>query len=191
MNPANQGQRPAQSQPAGERQPFPQRQEQASAKGQPLPQRQEQASAKGQPLPQRQEQAAAKGQPLPQRQEQASAKGQPLPHRQEQPAQDILPGDSPPAGSWMEHPGLKGIDPAKLMSIMQLYNQAGSKSSSELLPFLLASVGNMQRSGMSLSQDEFRLIFDALKQGKSQEELARMNQMIQMFRMMNPGKKTD
>ena len=77
------------------------------------------------------------------------------------------------------------------MSIMQLYNQAGSKSSSELLPFLLASVGNMQRSGMSLSQDEFRLIFDALKQGKSQEELARMNQMIQMFHMMNPGKKTD
>ena len=177
MNPANQGQRPAQSQPAGERQPFPQRQEQASAKGQPLPQHQEQASDKGQPFPQRQEQAAAKGQPLP--------------HRQEQPAQDIPPGDSPPSGSWMEHPGLKGIDPAKLMSIMQLYNQAGSKSSSELLPFLLASVGNMQRSGMSLSQDEFRLIFDALKQGKSQEELARMNQMIQMFHMMNPGKKTD
>ncbi len=86
----------------------------------------------------------------------------------------------------MNHPGLKGIDPAKLMSVMQLYNQAGNKSPSELLPFLLSSVGNMQKSGMSFTPDEFRLIFDVLKQGKSPEELARMNQMIQMFHMMNP-----
>ncbi len=90
--------------------------------------------------------------------------------------------------SWMNNPNLKNIDPKKLMLLMQLSSQAGGKSMNELLPFLMASASNMKQSGVSFSQEEFGLIFEALKQGKSQEEIQKMNQMIQMFQMMNPGK---
>ena len=87
--------------------------------------------------------------------------------------------------SWMNNPSLKDIDPQKLMLLMQLQNQAGGKSINEILPFLLASTNKMKKDGISFSSNEFQLIFEVLKQGKSEEEIHKMNQMIQMFQMMN------
>ena len=45
--------------------------------------------------------------------------------------------------SWMNDPSLSGIDPKKLMMLMQLKNQAGGKSMNEILPFLLAATSGM------------------------------------------------
>lgn len=41
-------------------------------------------------------------------------------------------------------------------------------------------LGTGKQSDHPMSQDEFNRIFDTLKQGKSAEEIARMEQMIQM-----------
>ena len=71
--------------------------------------------------------------------------------------------------------------------LIQLKNQAGGKSMNEILPFLLAATSGMKKDGVSFSQDEFRLIFDVLKQGKSGEEVDRMNRMVQLFQMMHPA----
>ena len=87
--------------------------------------------------------------------------------------------------SWMNNPSLKGIDPQKLLLLMQMTSQANGKSMNELLPFLLASSSTMKKKGVSFSPEEFQVIFEALKQGKSKEEIDKMNQMIQMLRMMN------
>lgn len=92
--------------------------------------------------------------------------------------------------SWMNDPSLSGIDPKKLMMLMQLKNQAGGKSMNEILPFLLAATSGMKKDGVTFSQDEFRLIFDVLKQGKSGEEVDRMNRMVQLFQMMHPTERS-
>ena len=87
--------------------------------------------------------------------------------------------------SWINNPSLNGIDPQKLMMLMQMSNQAGGKSINDLLPFLLASSSGMKKKGMSFSPDEFQLIFEALKQGKSKEEIDKMDRLVQMVQMMN------
>ena len=87
--------------------------------------------------------------------------------------------------SWMNHPSLDNIDPQKLMLLMQMSNQASGKSMNELLPFLLASSSGMKKKGVSFSPDEFQLIFEVLKQGKSKEEVDKMDRLVQMVKMMN------
>ena len=41
-------------------------------------------------------------------------------------------------------------------------------------------MNKVKQSDQSMSQDEFNQIFEAMKQGKSAEEVARMEQMVQM-----------
>jgi len=89
--------------------------------------------------------------------------------------------------SWMQQAALNGIDPQKLLLLMKIKDQAKNKSSSELLPFLMASSQNMKQTGNSFSSQEFQFIFEALKEGKTKEEISKMEKMIQMFRMMNPS----
>lgn len=87
--------------------------------------------------------------------------------------------------SWINNPSLSGIDPHKLMMLLQLSGQGAGKSANELLPFLLASSSGMKKKGVSFSSDEIQLIFEALKQGKSKEEIDKMERMVQMLKMMN------
>lgn len=85
---------------------------------------------------------------------------------------------------WTQNPNLKGIDPAKLSMLQTLATQGSGKNQNELLPFLMAAASNSKKNGMQFTPQEMNLIIEVLKSGKSPEETARMDQMLNMMRMM-------
>lgn len=85
---------------------------------------------------------------------------------------------------WTQNPNLKGIDPAKLSMLQTLAAQGSGKNQNELLPFLMAAASNSKKNGMQFTPQEMNLIIEVLKSGKSPEETARMDQMLNMMRMM-------
>ena len=88
---------------------------------------------------------------------------------------------SQPQMPWLDNPALAGIGPEKLQMLIQLYQQAEGKTMQEALPFLLGASARMRQNGISFSKAEFQVIFEALKAGKSPDEVQRMNRLIQLF----------
>ena len=85
---------------------------------------------------------------------------------------------------WMKNPSLAGIDPAKLAMLQSLASQGSQKSQSEMLPFLMAAASSSRKNGTQFSRDEIDLIVEVLKNGKSKEEIARIDRMMQIMKMM-------
>lgn len=85
---------------------------------------------------------------------------------------------------WTQNPNLKGIDPAKLSMLQALAAQGNGKSQNELLPFLMAAASNSKKKGMQFTPQEMDMIVEVLKSGKPPEEVARIDQMLHMMRMM-------
>lgn len=86
--------------------------------------------------------------------------------------------------NWMNHPSLKGIDKTKLQILLALTEQSQSKSQKELLPFLLAAASQSKSKGVKFTPDEVDTIINVMKEGKSKEELARMEKVRNMMKMM-------
>lgn len=86
-----------------------------------------------------------------------------------------------PQMPWLDDPALADIEPEKLQMLIQLYQQAEGKSMQEALPFLLGAAARMKQNGTAFSHAEFQVIFEALKAGKSPEEIRRMNRLIRLF----------
>lgn len=85
---------------------------------------------------------------------------------------------------WMNNPQLSGIDPAKLSMLQSLASQGSSKNQNEMLPFLMAAASNSQKKGMQFSPQEMNMIIEVMKKGKSKEEVAKIDQMMNIMRMM-------
>lgn len=61
------------------------------------------------------------------------------------------------------------------------FSQVISEGSESMNPKDLQKIMNVaKQSDQQMSQDDFNQIFDTLKQGKSPEEVARMEQMVQL-----------
>ncbi|MCD7716452.1 MAG: hypothetical protein LUI39_08375 [Lachnospiraceae bacterium] len=111
--------------------------------------------------------------------------------------------------NWMNNPALGSIDPAKLQMLSSLAGQAQKKDKSEVLPFLMALSGgdaganpgdtagcraadedvpnsaaaNGASSGsLSFSSDETEAIIDALKAGKSPQEIKKMDKILSVMK---------
>ena len=60
---------------------------------------------------------------------------------------------------------------------------SSSKGNDAMNPQELQKIlSSVKKSDKPMSEDEFNAIFESMKQGKSQEEIARMEQMVQMAR---------
>lgn len=81
---------------------------------------------------------------------------------------------------------LSGIDPEKLQMLMSIAGQGSGKKQNELMPFLMAAASQSREKGMSFSPQETDLIIEAIKQGKSQEEIARIEKIRMMMRFIKP-----
>ncbi len=75
---------------------------------------------------------------------------------------DMQPGSPEEPGAFSQSPpeGSEGMDPNDFQKLMNTARQ----------------------SDHQMTQDEFNQLFEALKQGKSAEEVARMEQMVQLAR---------
>lgn len=87
--------------------------------------------------------------------------------------------------SWTEDPSLAGLDPAKLAMLNSFAQQGAGKSPQELLPLLMAAASQSRAKGARFSREEMDAVIQVLKAGKSPEETARMDKIIQMMRMFS------
>lgn len=81
---------------------------------------------------------------------------------------------------WMNHPAMKDIDPAKLELIHMAASQTSGKNGKDLAPIMLALITNANKKGIRFSGEEISLILEILKDGKSKEEQAQIDQTINM-----------
>ena len=91
---------------------------------------------------------------------------------------------------WMNNPALDKLDPIKQELIRTAAKQTQGKNGKSLAPVMLLLISNASKRGISFSNEEISLILDVLKDGKSPEEIQKINHMIQMTRnlMKNPPK---
>lgn len=85
---------------------------------------------------------------------------------------------------WKDNPKLAGLDHNKLAMLQSLAEQGAGKSPSEMLPFLMSAAKQGRHNGLNFSGDEISLILEVLKMGKSQEETAKIDKIVNMMRMM-------
>ena len=62
--------------------------------------------------------------------------------------------------------------------------QGASKSQNELMPFLMAVAARSRQNGMTFTPEETNLIIEVMKQGKSKEEIARIEKIRMMMRLI-------
>lgn len=87
--------------------------------------------------------------------------------------------------SWTKDPSLAGLDPAKLAMLNSFAQQGVGKNPQELLPLLMAAASQSRAKGTRFSREEMDAIIQVLKAGKSPEETARMDKIIQMMKMFS------
>ena len=91
---------------------------------------------------------------------------------------------------WMNHPAMKNLDPVKLELIQMAASQTSGKTCKDLAPVMLALITNANKKGISFSSDEFSLILEIMKDGKSSAEQAQIDKTIKMVQsMMQKGSK--
>ena len=86
--------------------------------------------------------------------------------------------------NWTNNPKLSGVDPSKLAMLQALANQGGQKSQNEMLSFLMAVANSSKKKGMQFTPEEMSAIIDVLKEDSSPEETAKIDQMMNIMRMM-------
>ena len=89
---------------------------------------------------------------------------------------------------WMEHPKLADLDPLKQELIRTAAMKANGKNGKALAPVMMSLITGANKKGIRFTQDEISRILSILKEGKSHQEQAQIDQMVQMIRAMQAGK---
>lgn len=79
---------------------------------------------------------------------------------------------------WFNDPRISGINPAKLSLILKLAEQVDGKTQKEVMPILFGAMASANRQNLQFTPDEFQLIFEIMKEGKSEEEKRRMDDTL-------------
>ena len=88
---------------------------------------------------------------------------------------------------WFYDERVQQIAPEKLNLLLHLASQLeGKTSQKEIMPVLIGAIASANRQNLMFSKDEFELIFKIMKEGKSETEKARMDDMLnQAQRLFN------
>ena len=76
---------------------------------------------------------------------------------------------------------LKNMDPVKLELIRSAASKTKGKSGKALAPVMMALITSANKKGIRFTPDEMTMIISILKEGKSKEEQARIDQMLKMM----------
>ncbi len=87
-------------------------------------------------------------------------------------------------GDWSKDPRLAGIDPAKMALLTSFISQGAGKSQNEIVSLLIAAANSSRDRGLTFTPEEMEQVIQVLKAGKSPQEIARMDKMLSLMRMM-------
>ena len=79
---------------------------------------------------------------------------------------------------------LRNMDPVKLELIRSAASKTKGKSGKALAPVMMALITSANKKGIRFTPDEMTMIISILKEGKSEEEQARIDQMLKMMHGM-------
>ena len=79
---------------------------------------------------------------------------------------------------------LKNMEPVKLELIRSAASKTKGKSGKALAPVMMALITSANKKGIRFTPDEMTMIISILKEGKSEEEQARIDQMLKMMHGM-------
>ncbi|MCI6006446.1 MAG: hypothetical protein SOY73_12555 [Blautia sp.] len=85
---------------------------------------------------------------------------------------------------WKDNPRLKGMDKSKLDILQNLAEQGNGKSASDMLPFLMSAAAQGKNKGLNFSSQEISTIIEVLKMGKSPQEAARLDRIVNLMKMI-------
>ena len=86
--------------------------------------------------------------------------------------------------NWQDNPKLAGMDRSKLDMLQQMAQQGARKSPSDLLPFIMNAAAKGKSAGLRFNPNEINTIIEVLKMGKSPQERAKLDQVVNLMKMM-------
>lgn len=86
--------------------------------------------------------------------------------------------------NWQDNPKLAGMDRSKLDMLQQMAQQGAGKSPSNLLPFIMNAAAKGKSAGLRFNPNEINTIIEVLKMGKSPQERAKLDQVVNLMKMM-------
>ena len=86
--------------------------------------------------------------------------------------------------NWQDNPKLAGMDRSKLDMLQQMAQQGAGKSPSDLLPFIMNAAAKGKSAGLRSNPNEINTIIEVLKMGKSPQERAKLDQVVNLMKMM-------
>lgn len=86
--------------------------------------------------------------------------------------------------NWQDNPKLAGMDRSKLDMLQQMAQQGVGKSPSDLLPFIMNAAAKGKSAGLRFNPNEINTIIEVLKMGKSPQERAKLDQVVNLMKMM-------
>ena len=92
------------------------------------------------------------------------------------------------APEWFQDPRMKDISPDKLTFLLNLAKQIEGKNQKQAMPVLMGAVASASRQNLQFTPEEFQLIFEIMKEGKSPEEKRKMDEMLKKARGVMKGK---
>ena len=92
---------------------------------------------------------------------------------------------------WFQDPRMKDIAPAKLSLLLKLAEQIEGKNQKQAMPILFGAMASANRQNLQFTKEEFELIFEIMKEGKSDEEKQQMDATLAKAQqlMRNPKSK--
>ena len=85
---------------------------------------------------------------------------------------------------WKTNPKLAGMDKSKLDLLQSLAEQGNGKSASDMLPFLMSAANQGKNNGLNFNANEISTIIDVLKMGKSPEEAAKLDRVVNLMKLI-------
>ena len=80
--------------------------------------------------------------------------------------------------TWMNHPAMSTLDPAKLELIKMAAKQTQGKTGKSLASVLLSLIVGANKQGLRFTAAETDLILEILKEGKSEQERKQIDHMV-------------
>ena len=86
---------------------------------------------------------------------------------------------------WKMDPKHKNIDAGKLDMLQKLAEKGSGKSASDMLPFLMSAAASGKKNGLNFSQNEISAVLEVMKAGKSPQEVAKIDKIVNLMRMIH------
>lgn len=86
---------------------------------------------------------------------------------------------------WRNNPRLAGMDQSKLDMLQNLAQQGSTKGVNDMLPFLMGAAAQGKKGGLKFNANEISTIIEVLKMGKSQEEIQKLDKIVNLMKMIH------